>query len=374
MLNIEKFLKTHWQKSACYIPKGYKGSLDFLTADQLAGLALENDIESRIISGSVESQNWDLLHGPFERSNFNNLNESEWTLLIQSIDSWEPITKELAKAFNFIPNWRFDDLMVSYAADNGGVGPHVDNYDVFLVQAEGSRRWRVGKMGDIPKKVETECNLPQVSLFEPVIDIVMHPGDILYIPPNTAHWGVSIGESMGYSVGYRSPQVDLLLVSLAEAISHDYRLNPFFTDPYRHESNESAQIEDELISWAQTQLQTLAENPRLIQSILAKQLSLSKLGIVQLSNNVSVDELDAESIVTLNPELKANWYKRESHLTLCIEGESWKFDHKSQLAIQKLASYERIPIKLFNFSSDLVDFPDSFTNLINTGYINLHKS
>jgi len=371
MKNPEKFLQGYWQKKPCYMPKSFNSRLDYLLPNQLAGLALDPEIESRLILQSIISNDWSVENGPFEENRFSELNEESWTLLIQSVDSWVPKTRKIIDQFNFIPNWRFDDLMVSFAVDKGGVGPHIDNYDVFLLQASGTRRWRVGKMGDRPKIIDPNSALPHVDEFEAIIDVVMHPGDVLYIPPDTAHWGESIGESIGYSIGYRSPQVDLLLSSIGENISNDYNLNPFFTDPYRNRINHSGKIEDELVSWAQKQLIKLSENPDLIKSALAKQLSQSKLGIAEPAEEICPNSLNKDSIIQLSQDFKANWFCLENELHIYIEGDCWIFEQKSRPAVEKLASYEGFPIKLFNFSPDLIDFPESFTNLISTGYINL---
>ncbi|MFT6732167.1 MAG: 50S ribosomal protein L16 3-hydroxylase [Polaribacter sp.] len=371
MKKPEKFLQNYWQKKPCYIPNSFESSLNYLSPDQLAGLALDPEIESRLILQNSATDKWSLENGPFDESRFNELDEQGWTLLIQSVDNWVPETRSVIDQFNFIPQWRFDDLMVSFAVDKGGVGPHVDNYDVFLLQASGTRRWRVGKMGNIPITIDTEAKIPHVEEFETIIDVIMHPGDVLYIPPNTAHWGESIGESIGYSIGYRSPQVDLLLSSIGEIISNDYHLNPFFTDEYRNKPNESAEIEDELVSWAQQQLVKLSQNPNLIKSAIAKQLSQSKLGVLESYEGFSSSRLNTESIIELNRDFKANWFALKNEIQINIEGDCWLFEQKNRIAVEKLVSYEPIPIKLFNFSPDPIDFPESFINLISTGYINL---
>ena len=371
MKNPEVFLQNYWQKQPCYLPNSFASRLDYLSADELAGLALDSEIESRLIIQSTQDDTWTVEHGPLDESRFTHLNEQGWTLLIQSVDSWLHETRDIIKQFNFIPNWRFDDLMVSFAVDKGGVGPHIDNYDVFLLQAKGTRRWRVGKMGDKPKITNPNSALPHVDEFEAIIDVIMHPGDVLYIPPDTAHWGESIGESIGYSVGYRSPQVDLLLSSIGEKISNDYELNPFFTDAYRNKINQSGKIEDELVTWAQKQLLKLSKSPNLIKAALAKQLSQSKLGIAEPTEEFCSNDLNSGSVIQLNQDFKANWSSFENELRIYIEGDCWIFEQKSLAAVEKLVSYERFPIKLFNFSPDLIDFPESFTNLISTGYINL---
>ena len=373
MKNPEEFLKNNWQKQPCFLKNGFEESLNYLTPEQLIDLSLDDEIESRLISNSSINNDWRLEHGPFENEHFEKLKDPAWTLLIQSIDSWRPETRKILESFKFIPNWRYDDLMVSFATDKGGVGPHVDNYDVFLIQAAGKRRWRVGQMNDIPSPAQSGSGLPHVESFDSIIDVEMEAGDILYIPPNTAHWGESIGESIGYSVGYRSPQVDSLLSSIGESINADYQLNPFFTDQYRQNCNDSAEIEDELIVWVQKQLRRLADNPELIKRSVAKQLSYSKFALTELSEPLVPTSLNINSILLLDRGFKANWVSLDNQILLSIEGESWSFGIKSRPAIEKLVSYEPFSIKLFNFSPDLIDFPESFTNLISTGYITLLK-
>jgi 50S ribosomal protein L16 3-hydroxylase len=136
-----EFLSKHWQKSPCLIKNALSQPPSFVTADELAGLSLEDEVESRIIR--CDNDHWQMESGPFVEEDFQQLPESHWTLLVQTLDYWLPETQALLDQFRFIPRWRFDDLMVSYATDGGGVGPHCDNYDVFLLQTEGQRRWRV---------------------------------------------------------------------------------------------------------------------------------------------------------------------------------------------------------------------------------------
>ena len=149
-IDEQEFLKTYWQKRACFFKSSSPIYPNFLSADELAGFALEQEVESRLVINEPSINKWSLQHGPFSTQQLEALPESNWTLLVQSIDYWYPQIRELLKHFAFIPKWRFDDVMVSFATDKGGVGPHADNYDVFLIQGNGKRRWRVGSKDCLP--------------------------------------------------------------------------------------------------------------------------------------------------------------------------------------------------------------------------------
>lgn len=228
-LSITDFLREYWQKKPLLIKGGFKQFVDPLSADELAGLALEEEIESRIVS-SINGQ-WDMQTGPF--TSFDQFGEKDWTLLVQAVDHWHPQAATLLDPFRFIPNWRIDDLMVSFSAPGGGVGPHLDQYDVFIIQGEGKRHWRVG-MPD--SSLEQRCPHPrllQVSPFTACIDVITEPGDILYIPPGCPHDGISIENSLNYSVGFRAPAQKDFLTGLADyLIDHDIT-GQRFTDPQR---------------------------------------------------------------------------------------------------------------------------------------------
>ena len=365
------FLQKYWQKAPCLFKGAFDSPPNYLTADELAGFSLEDEVESRLIQFDPKTSQWSMQHGPLEDSAFEKLPDFHWTLLVQSIDNWHPATRKLLKHFDFIPRWRFDDIMVSYATDQGGVGPHCDNYDVFLVQGEGQRRWRVGAKGQIGKQQTIINGLSHLDEFEPIIDVIMQPGDMLYVPPETAHWGESIGESIGYSIGYRSPQVHQLLSLLAENKNENLKAKDFFSDQYRTSAEHNNKIETELVSWLQTELLELSKQPELITELISKQLSQSKLGFFSESNCSDIQELSENSIIQLNQELCVNWWKKENKIVLNIEGESFIFEKYLMFAIEKLASFEACKINMFKKSSKVFDFPEDLTSLISRGYVNL---
>jgi 50S ribosomal protein L16 3-hydroxylase len=362
------FLKQYWQTGACFFKGAFSVTKEFIDADSLAGLSIEDEIESRIVKRDVTTNQWSTLHGPFDEHSFNDLPDSDWTLLVQSVDSWYPQAQELLNSFRFIPRWRFDDLMVSYATDNGGVGPHSDNYDVFLLQTSGKRRWRVGATGDLPKETELVPGMRHLTEFEPFIDVVMEPGDMLYIPPNTAHWGVSLGESIGYSIGYRSLQTKNLLSLLLNEFEEHPSTSTYFADNYRSDENYSNHLEDNLVEWAQLQLARLSADSKQLKRLLSQNLSLSKLGVYN-DPPLNKPRLTRESIVELVPEVGVNWYETEQSVVLNIEGYRLVLDKNCKKGVIRLASYLPTEIKLFNNSPELVDFSPELSNLVDMGHI-----
>ena len=226
-LTPREFLRDYWQKKPLLVRQAIPGFESPLSPDELAGLSLEEEIESRLV---IEHgvQPWELRRGPFAEDCYQNLPERDWTLLVQAVDQFIPEVAELLEQFRFLPSWRIDDVMISYAAPGGGVGPHFDNYDVFLLQGHGRRRWRLGQMCDSESPLLEHADLRILADFRGTEDWVLEPGDMLYLPPRLAHFGTAEDECMTYSIGFRAP-------SAAEVLTHftDF-LAQFLTDEERY--------------------------------------------------------------------------------------------------------------------------------------------
>ncbi|MBB4641951.1 cupin domain-containing protein [Rhizorhapis suberifaciens] len=202
--DIDGFLRDYWQKKPLLIKNPWMSWSNPLDPDELAGLACEEDVESRLITQSRDR--WKAEHGPLPEARFSKLGKKPWTLLVQAVDHHVPDVAALIAPFRFIPNWRIDDVMVSYATDEGGVGPHFDQYDVFLIQGSGKRRWQVGGLCDAATQLLPHDDLRLLAHFEATDEWVLEPGDMLYVPPRVAHNGVAVGDDcMTYSVGFRAP-------------------------------------------------------------------------------------------------------------------------------------------------------------------------
>jgi len=211
-LSTEQFIEQYWQKQPCLIRQAISGFEAMLDGDELAGLACEEMAESRLVKGTFEAADWTLTHGPFSEADFANLSNENWTLLVQDVEKHYAPLQELVRQFNFIPQWRLDDLMISYAATGGSVGPHIDQYDVFLLQAEGTRRWQIAS--SFEPELLKECPLNVLKHFTPEQEWVLEPGDMLYLPPNIAHHGVALEPGMTWSIGSRAPSAADLLQGL----------------------------------------------------------------------------------------------------------------------------------------------------------------
>ncbi|MDI3324914.1 cupin domain-containing protein [Pontibacterium granulatum] len=229
-ISVETFLKEYWQKKPLLIRNAFPDLEPPVGPDELAGLACEQDVESRLV---IQNQdNWELKHGPFGEETFAELPENNWTLLVQAVDHWVPEANEILEQFRFIPNWRYDDLMVSFASQGGGVGPHYDNYDVFLIQTQGKRRWEVGGFFDQNSPRRPDLPVMIIPDWEPENTWILEPGDMLYIPPQVGHNGVSESDDcMTYSVGFRAPSHAEILRSFTDFVGEKLTSESRYTDP-----------------------------------------------------------------------------------------------------------------------------------------------
>ncbi|AEG49236.1 Cupin 4 family protein [Sphingobium chlorophenolicum L-1] len=202
--DVDLFLRDYWQKQPLLIRNPWKAWRNPVDPDELAGLACEEDVESRLIT--QEADRLAMESGPLPEERFSELGRAPMTLLVQAVNQHVPEVAGLIAPFRFVPDWRIDDVMVSFATDGGGVGPHFDQYDVFLIQGLGRRRWRVGPQCDAATPLLPHDDLRLIADFEATDDWILEPGDILYVPPRFAHDGVAVGDDcMTYSIGFRAP-------------------------------------------------------------------------------------------------------------------------------------------------------------------------
>ena len=235
----ERFLELHWQRSPALFQAAFPGFRSPISADELAGLACEEDVESRLVHGSLGAS-WRLEHGPFDAQRFARLPKKDWTLLVQDVDKYVPEIAVLLEPFRFIPDWRIDDIMVSFAAPGGSVGPHTDQYDVFLLQAHGRRRWQLAERFD--PTLRTDADLKILANFEPERELIAEPGDVLYLPPNVAHYGVALDEAMTFSIGFRAPDQRELLGAFAEDLMAAASSELRFRDPGRSAATKPSEL------------------------------------------------------------------------------------------------------------------------------------
>jgi 50S ribosomal protein L16 3-hydroxylase len=224
------FLRDIWQQKPLLIRNPWTRWINPLEPDELAGLACEPGVEARLVTQSTDK--WALEHGPLPAARFSKMGAHPWTLLVQAVDHHVPAVAALLEPFRFVPNWRVDDVMVSYAVDGGGVGAHFDNYDVFLVQGLGERQWQIGEKCDHTTPLLPHDDLRLLADFEPTEEWVLGPGDILYVPPGVAHNGIAVGDDcMTYSIGFRAPSRGELIAHWAEYLVDGIEDDDRYTDP-----------------------------------------------------------------------------------------------------------------------------------------------
>ncbi|SEA42252.1 cupin domain-containing protein [Alkalimonas amylolytica] len=271
-LTIEQFLAEYWQQKPLLIKGGFANFQDPISADELAGLALDEQVDGRLIQ--KDGGNWQLDEGPFD--SFDKYGDQNWTLLVQAVDYWQPDAARLLEPFRFIPNWRIDDLMVSFSAPGGGVGPHLDQYDVFIIQGMGKRRWRVGMPDASLEQFCPHPRLLQVSDFNACIDDVMEPGDILYIPPGCPHDGISLEPSLNYSVGFRAPAQKDLIGGLADYLLDFQIEGERFNDPGRLRSLSPGEINSRDLGQVRQLMQQLLADDDLLSHWFGSYISQAK--------------------------------------------------------------------------------------------------
>ena len=253
-LSPAQFMRRHWQKKPLLIRNALPGFKPFLTRQQLFAMAADEAVESRLIVH--QAKGWTLKHGPLARTALPPIKQPRWTLLVQGVDLHVNAAHELLQRFRFVPDARLDDLMISWASDGGGVGPHFDSYDVFLLQASGQRHWRIGRQKDLT--LEEGVPLKILSNFEPEEEHLLNPGDMLYLPPRWAHDGVAVGDDcMTYSVGFRVPQRGGLAGELLQRMADDFEDATLYRDPAQPATATPAAMPPALEAFAVDALQRL---------------------------------------------------------------------------------------------------------------------
>ena len=294
-ISQNEFLKEYWQKKPVVIKQGFKNFVDPILPDELAGLAMEEAVESRLVY--KKGDEWQAEFGPFEK--YEHLGDSDWSLVVQALDNFSEEAAEIIEPFRFIPHWRLDDLMASFATKGGGVGPHVDNYDVFICQGSGKRHWRVG---DNTKQTEVIAHeaLLHVEAFEAIIDVELAPGDILYIPPGFPHEGIALEPSMSFSVGFRANSTVSLLSALADHLIDNELGTELLADPDRQAITHSGEITNDDYHSLKSQLTSLLDNDKIFKSFAGKFLTNAKHELDLMPSEEPFEREEVSQLLTIH--------------------------------------------------------------------------
>lgn len=274
-LSPAKFMRRHWQKKPLLVRGAVPGIAPLLTRAQLFDLASSGDVESRIVS-QLRGK-WGLKRGPFSRRALPPASQSKWTLLVQGVDLHDDRAHALLQQFAFVPQARLDDLMISWASDGGGVGPHFDSYDVFLLQVQGTRRWRIGRQKDLA--LQPGMPLKILAHFEPEEEHELEPGDMLYLPPRWAHDGIAQGECQTYSIGFRAPAQGELARELLQRLADDAAeagAAKLYADASQEATASPGAIPQALQDFARIAVDSALRDPRALERVLGEWLSEPK--------------------------------------------------------------------------------------------------
>ena len=370
-LGADQFLAEYWQKRPCLIRDAIPGFEPLLGGDDLAGLACEEMSDARLVTGSFEASDWAVRHGPFDESVFAELPEENWTLLVQDVEKHYAPLQELMRQFNFIPNWRLDDLMISYAADGGSVGPHTDQYDVFLLQAEGRRRWQIARSFD-PRLLE-DCPLNVLKEFEPEQEWVLEPGDILYLPPNVAHHGIALEPGMTWSIGSRAPSGADLLQGLGEWLAFTADEGGRYADPDLAPARRAGEIAPEALDGLRELMRSGLEKSESLDNFLGTFMSRFRLAHepVPPPEPVSQDELlvglQRGQELLRNPWTRLTWVRHSTGARLFAAGQP--YDCSVWLA-ESLCESAQIRLSIDRVDESSLD---TIARLINSGHFVLAR-
>ncbi|AQQ01107.1 50S ribosomal protein L16 arginine hydroxylase [Pseudoalteromonas aliena] len=369
-LSEQEFLNDFWQKKPLLIKQGFSHFQDPLDANELAGLAMEESIESRIITNN--KNDWQTHQGPFE--DFEQLTDTHSTLLVQAVDHWHPDAAQLLEPFRFIPNWRIDDLMISYSTPSGGVGPHLDQYDVFIIQGEGKRHWRVGLPDPTLKQFAQNKKLLQVEAFEAVIDCILEPGDILYIPPGCPHEGYAVENALNYSVGFRAPNQQDLLSSFADHIIDTESGQKRYTDHNLALRKSKGELTNLEVDKVKTLMASLLENDELFKQWLGSTLSqprhemdLAPIEPPFTSEQISDDLSDEEAVFERLGGTRAIYQLLDDELLLSVNGENYAMSLTDLAAVELLTDNTEFKSSALNLIKPSLVFMQTFTILVNEG-------
>ena len=328
-LSPSQFMKRHWQKKPLLVRNAIPGFVPCVGRSEFVALAGQEGVESRLIVDSPKG--WQMKHGPLSKRSLPPFSQKKWTFLVQGVDLHHDGVHALMQQFRFVPDARLDDVMISYATEGGGVGPHFDSYDVFLLQAHGQRRWRIGRNQDL--SLQPGVPLKILQNFEAEEEFVLNPGDMLYLPPKYAHDGVAVGECMTWSIGFRAPQegelARELLLGLADEAFEGVG-DALYRDPKQTAVTTPAAVPPSLAGFARQVLVKALKNPTLLDSLLGEYLTEPKSNVWFEISNV---EPDLSAGVQLDRRTKMMYDERH----VFINGESFRVAGKDARFLRQLA-------------------------------------
>jgi 50S ribosomal protein L16 3-hydroxylase len=366
--DVAAFLRDYWQQKPLLIRNPWAAWANPLEPDELAGLACEAEVESRLVIGAQGS--WAVEHGPLAEARFASLGQEPSTLLVQAVDHHVPEVAALLAPFRFIPNWRIDDVMVSYATDGGGVGPHFDQYDVFLIQGHGQRRWRVGQLCDADSALLPHEDLRLLADFETTGEWLLEPGDILYVPPRIAHDGVAVGDDcMTYSIGFRAPSRSELIADFADGLVAEMEDDDRYADPGLAKQANPGEISADALAALHAMITAKLGDRDAFARWFGRYNSTAKYPEVDWSPEepVNTDEVGERiaggAKLARNPASRFSFIRQDEAVLLFVDGECFECTGKAAAFAERLCADDRPSIGPGDTAQALI------TQLVNQGSV-----
>lgn len=360
-----EFMREYWQKRPLLVRGAFPDFKDPLSAEYLAGLACEGPTESRLVFAEAEGSPYAVRYGPFQAGDFERLPDKDWTLLVRHVDKLVEEVGALLTTFEFLPRWRIDDVMVSYATPGGSVGPHRDEYDVFLLQGSGRRRWQIASDPEMPLDRREDTELDVLADFRPEEEWDLEPGDMLYLPPGVAHHGVALEPCLTYSIGFRAPSREDMLAAWFEYLMARIEPGGRYADPDLRPVEHPGKIEKDALDRARGMLEEVlrfdAEDFRTwFGAFVTSDDTLppvepagGKLGMERLKR-----QLDAGRLLVRNPLSRVAYLEQGDGAWLFVNGDA----HRASLSLAcRLGDSNRLK---YQDLRDVLQQPDDAALLI----------
>ena len=348
-ISPQMFMKRYWQKKPLLIRQAIPQFKPLLDRAALFDMACDDDVEARVVARMPRSAQWKLKSGPLTRRSLPALKTPDWTLLVQGVDLHSDTVRALMDQFRFIPDARLDDVMISYASEGGGVGPHFDSYDVFLLQAQGRRRWQISAQKDLT--LQDGVPLKILANFQPTQTFVLEPGDMLYLPPRYAHDGVALDECMTYSIGFRAPKRGELAAELLQRLADDAMETAgvaLYKDPRQSAVSNAAEIPSEVFEFAQKAMLQAISDPVVLKRALGEYLSEPKAN-VWFDDTGAPQSWGAVSKTGLRLDRRTKMLLDDQHVF--INGESFKASGRDAALLRQFANERVIDSRLLTRAS-----------------------
>lgn len=365
-LDISHFLDTYWQKKPTVIKNGFINFADPIMPDEIAGLAMEEEIVSQLIYKSGEQ--WQSESGPF--THFDKLENEGASLLLQAVDHWHAETQELVRPFRFLPNWRIDPLMVSYSTTAGSAGVQITDEDMFIIQGLGKCRWRVGEK--LAATFSTHGMMQHCADFAAIIDLQLEPGDLLYIPRGYPHQGYALEAAINYTLGFPAPDQNDLLSSFTDYNIEASAVAERYTDSAMQLREKPGQIEEQELKELYRVMLSTCQTPEALIPWFGKMISAAKyeLDIAEPeqphSHNEILDLFEEGAQFTRLGGLRAVYFQQAAQL-LFINGEQFNCEGFTQLG-HHLCDQDEVGSELLELLNEEENALNLFTQLVNRGY------